>query len=170
VIFDRDGTIIDHVHHLVDKNEARIKDDLLKSLNVLKELNFRFGIITNQSVISRGLATLADVDEINNLIKEEIKPHLFDFIKICPHTSKENCNCRKPKPQLGLEAIREFKITLCQSYYIGDSESDVQFASNIGFKMVRIVSSDTIDIAHTKNVFKAKSLIEAANFIAKAKF
>ena len=48
-----------------------------------------------------------------------------DAIKICPHTSAQNCRCRKPLPGLLLEAAREFNIDLAGSYMIGDRAGDI---------------------------------------------
>ena len=56
VIFDRDGTLIEHIHYLVDPNLVKFKKDIVPSLISLKNTGFKFGIITNQSVIGRGLA------------------------------------------------------------------------------------------------------------------
>ena len=51
VIFDRDGTLIEHVPHLVDPELVQIKEDLGKALLLLQSYDFKFGIISNQSVI-----------------------------------------------------------------------------------------------------------------------
>ena len=68
VIFDRDGTLIEHVHYLVDPNLVKFKEDIIPSLTSLQKNGFKFGIITNQSVIGRGLANHQTVNKINNKI------------------------------------------------------------------------------------------------------
>ena len=63
----------------------------------------------------------------------------------CPHHTdkgfhgerpeyKCDCDCRKPKPGLLLEAANDFNIDLSQSYMIGDSENDVEAGRKAGCK------------------------------------
>ena len=54
VIFDRDGTLINHVHHLVNPELVQPTSDLGQALQLLQNNDFKFGIISNQSVIGRG--------------------------------------------------------------------------------------------------------------------
>ena len=53
VIFDRDGTLINLVHHLVHPELVQPKNDLGPALQLLQNYDFKFGIISNQSVIGR---------------------------------------------------------------------------------------------------------------------
>ena len=47
---------------------------------------------------------------------------------------KCDCDCRKPKPGLLLQAAKDFNIDLSQSYMIGDSDGDVRAGENAGVK------------------------------------
>ena len=51
----------------------------------------------------------------------------FDGIYFCPHTKEENCFCRKPKPQMLLQACVDFGLDLSQydSYILGDKDTDM---------------------------------------------
>ena len=60
----------------------------------------------------------------------------LDGIYVCPHHPhrgyegeiselKFDCDCRKPKPGMLLQAAKEFNIDLSASWMIGDSEADV---------------------------------------------
>ena len=44
VIFDRDGTLINHVHHLVDPELVKPKNDVIQALQLLQSYNFKLGI------------------------------------------------------------------------------------------------------------------------------
>jgi D-glycero-D-manno-heptose 1,7-bisphosphate phosphatase len=68
VIFDRDGTFIEHVHYLAYPNLVKFKEGIIPSLISLQNNGFKFGIITNQSIIGRGLADYQTVNKINNKI------------------------------------------------------------------------------------------------------
>ena len=140
VIFDRDGTLIDHVHHLVDPKLVRIKEDLVKALQLLQNYDFKFGVISNQSVIGRGLATNLDVESVNSKIIEFLKPIgiVVDFVYFCPHLPDAGCTCRKPEIGLGLKAVEEHQLDPSVSFMVGDQESDMIFGRNLGCKTVQL--------------------------------
>lgn len=140
VIFDRDGTLIDHVHHLVDPELVKIKEDLVKALKLLQNCDLKFGVISNQSVIGRGLATNLDVESVNSKIIEFIKPIgiVVDFVYFCPHLPDAGCNCRKPEIGLGLKAIDEHHLDPSDSFMVGDQESDMIFGRNLGCKTIQL--------------------------------
>jgi D-glycero-D-manno-heptose 1,7-bisphosphate phosphatase len=140
VIFDRDGTLIEKVHHLVDLNLVKIKPDACLALLNLQNCGFRFGIISNQSVIGRGLATRREVDNINRVIEKELaKKHVFfDFIYICPHHPSARCLCRKPGIKLGLKAQKKFGLAFNQSYMVGDEVTDIVFGKKLGMVTVQV--------------------------------
>lgn len=142
VIFDRDGTLIEHVHHLVDPDLVAFKSDLITALTSLAKANFKFGIVTNQSVIGRRLATLERVEEINSKITAYLNTFglRMEFIAICPHLPDDGCRCRKPELMLGLEAAKKYQIDLAKSYIVGDQEGDFIFGRNLGCKVIQIRS------------------------------
>ncbi len=47
---------------------------------------------------------------------------------------KINCNCRKPKPGMILDAEKNYNIDLSASYMIGDSDIDVELGHNARLK------------------------------------
>jgi len=142
VIFDRDGTLIELVHYLVDPNLISYKLDLIDALNKLHNNGFKFGIITNQSVVGRGLASLDTVNKINRQIADHLRLHKIEiqFILVCPHLPEEKCPCRKPNPGLGYLAEKNYGVLLSKSYVVGDQESDIQFGKNLNCKTVQIHS------------------------------
>ena len=140
VIFDRDGTLIEHVPHLVEPSEVRFKHDLISGITKLRDFGFHFGMVTNQSVIGRGLATFEKVAEINSLILDYLAKHgiQFDFVLVCPHRPDESCSCRKPNIGLGLQAIQNFNLLPGVSYVVGDQETDLIFGKNLGCRVVQV--------------------------------
>jgi len=140
IFFDRDGTLISHKHHLTRIQEVELMPDLDNTLLKLQEYGFRFIIVTNQSVISRGLASHNDVDDINAFIADSLKTMgiEFDHILVCPHRPEDLCNCRKPK--IGLIENLEIRSTVdfARSYIVGDSETDILFGRNLGMRTILI--------------------------------
>lgn len=140
VLLDRDGTMIEHVHHLIDPDLVQFKSDLQSSLQLLEEAGYRFGIISNQSVIGRGLASASDIQKVNKRIVDFLRPFgiSFDFVYICPHHPGDGCECRKPAISLGLKAIAEHQLDPSQSFMIGDQESDLMFGKNLGCTTIQV--------------------------------
>ena len=140
VIFDRDGTLIDHVHHLVNPELVQPKNDLGQALQLLQKFDFKFGIISNQSVIGRGLATNLDVESVNSKIIEFLKPFgiVIHFVYFCPHLPDGGCSCRKPEIGLGQRAIDEHHLDPSVSFMVGDQECDMIFGRNLGCKTIQL--------------------------------
>ena len=162
IIFDRDGTLIDFEHYLIDPKLIRIDENTIHGLKILLEYGFKFGIISNQSVIGRGVATSEQVDLVNNRILEQFKTFGIDFafVYYCPHHPIEQCICRKPKTALGEQAISEYQINTEKSYMIGDMDSDMEFGNSLNLNTIKI---------HNKNSkiakFTAINILGAAEWI-----
>jgi len=164
VIFDRDGTLIKHVHHLSDPSLVEFQPGLIECLQILKKSHFKFGIITNQSVIGRGIATTEIVSEINLKIINYIKRYDLDFsfILMCPHLPSEACNCRKPRIGLGIKAIEEYSLDPSNTFMVGDQISDIQFGKRLEFNTIILSESET---ETTRSDYTCSSLIDAARWI-----
>lgn len=163
IIFDRDGTLIEHVPYLNNIEFIKFKPDLIPSLQKLQNHGFKFGIVSNQSAIGRGLATINEVLQINTTIGNYLKKNQIDiqFCWFCPHLPSDNCHCRKPRIGLGLKAEFEFNLCPKKSYVVGDSESDILFGKNLGCKTVYINSgNDSVGESYA-----TRELILAADWI-----
>ena len=84
-----------------------------------------------------------DVEKVHNFMQEELKKfgaHL-DGVYVCPHHIEGtvapyniDCECRKPKPGMVLQACKDFDIDVKQSYFIGDKARDTECGKNAGCK------------------------------------
>lgn len=95
IIFDRDGTLIKDLPYLNDPEKVDLLPNAIDGLTVLKSLHFRFGIITNQSSIGRGLASWIEVESVNIKLLQICNDFgiNFDFLLICPHLPEDKCDC-----------------------------------------------------------------------------
>ena len=86
------------------------------------------------------------LDEIHIELKNYLKQSntYVDSIYYCPHIPEQNCDCRKPKPGLIFEACQDFDIDLKNSYFIGDSISDLDAAGNAGCKGILLKKNQTL--------------------------
>lgn len=142
-IFDRDGTLINHIHHLKEISSVRIFHDAFEVLSRLQIMGFRLAIVTNQSVVGRGITTMSNVDSINSFIVESFAKQnvVIDFVKVCPHTPEDSCKCRKPKIGMLDKEISSGIIDPKKSYLVGDQESDVLFGNRLGMTTIRLMGN-----------------------------
>ena len=172
VFLDRDGVI----------NKAFIKDGLPTSPNSLdeleilpgvkesvlrlKKLNFVCLIVTNQPDVTRGKINKNTVIKMNNFLQKEIK--LDDFF-VCYHDDVDNCECRKPKPGLLLQASKKWDVNLKKSFIIGDRWRDIQAGEKVGCKTI-FLEYNYIDIKPKNPNFITDTLLNATYIIEKQKY
>ena len=103
---------------------------------MLNEHGFKVIVVTNQSGIARGYFTERMLADIHDKMITQLAEHgaHVDAIYYCPHHPDDNCDCRKPKPEMVLQAAIDLDIELGESYVIGDSEMDVELARQAGCK------------------------------------
>ena len=71
---------------------------------------------------------------------ENNKIHVLDVFH-CPHLPDSNCNCRKPKPGMLIEAKFKHNINMENSWMIGDKEADIIAATDAGITNTILVKS-----------------------------
>jgi D-glycero-D-manno-heptose 1,7-bisphosphate phosphatase len=142
VFLDRDGVINDGTLYYTYKTEDfRFNADVFESLRMLVEAGFLLVVITNQGGIAKGVYSEADVENVHNYMRTELlKQHVpLAGIYYCPHHSDvSNCDCRKPKPGMIVQAMKDLNIDPRQSYMIGDSKRDIEAAHAAGVKGILI--------------------------------
>tara|TARA_B100002049_G_C16061062_1_gene368065 strand:- start:806 stop:1309 length:504 start_codon:yes stop_codon:yes gene_type:complete len=143
IFLDRDGVINEKRDDYVKfVSELNIFSYVSKSIKKLHDLGFLVVVITNQSAINRGLITHDQLKKIHDAIQENLKSSKtkIDAFYYCPHTPTELCSCRKPKPELILQASNDLNIKLDSSWFFGDSESDIIAGKSAGCKTVKITN------------------------------
>jgi histidinol-phosphate phosphatase family protein len=91
-------------------------------------------------VIGRGYIKESKLKEIHEKMVKELKEYgaWVDGIYYCPHHPDDNCDCRKPKPGLILQAAKEHNIELRNSWMIGDEDKDIQAGKAAGCKTIKL--------------------------------
>jgi len=138
IFLDRDGVVNEAI--VVDRKPFSPKFvEEVKIVNGIKELleflskEYFIIIITNQPNIARKTQSQNSVNKINRYLKSQLQ--IDDFF-VCPHSNEDNCNCRKPKTGLILQAVEKYDIDLSQSYLIGDRKSDIECGVNTGCRTI----------------------------------
>ncbi len=129
VFLDRDGVIIENKDQYVRSwDDVAFLDGSLASLRKLSGSIYKVIIVTNQSVVGRGIISLSEAEGINLKLIEEIERAgaRVDGLFMCPHAPADECNCRKPKPGLILQAASAMNLDLARSFMVGDAVTDMQ--------------------------------------------
>jgi len=177
IFLDKDGVINEHVYETDGKimspttmEQTKILPNVKQGIQNLKEQGFKIIVITNQPGIAFGYLRLEKLKEINEFLKKEFE---IDEIYFCPHHPKitGECECRKPKIGMILQAAKDFNLDLENSYTVGDSLSDIETGKNAKTKknfLIGVARKDILDLQHQKNIFPdytLPDLIEVAKKI-----
>lgn len=170
VLLDRDGTIIrDPEDERVDREEKiELFPDTIEALTFLAKNNFAVVLITNQAGIAEGRINTEEFSKINNKVVEMLSPSGIKILKtyMCPHVTQDGCMCRKPKPTMLLQAIKDFNLDPTNIYMIGDRESDIGAGINAGVKTI-LVKTANIPVTAEQATYTAPNLLNAIEYVVK---
>ena len=140
VFLDRDGTMAKDVNYCARPEDFKLFPNTAKAIKLLHEHGFKVIVVTNQSGIARGYFTEETLAQIHEKMKEELAKEgaWVDGIYYCPHHPNDNCDCRKPKPKLVLQAAKEYNIDLKHSFVVGDLEMDIGLGKAVGCHTILI--------------------------------
>ena len=137
IFLDRDGVLIENRSDYVrDWSQVKIIPEAIHALSLAPIKKYKVVIVTNQSVVGRGLILLETAQEINQQLINLIRDHggQIDGVYMCPHQPEDGCSCRKPLPGLLLQAAKDLSLDLQRSWMIGDAWSDVQAGEAAGMR------------------------------------
>jgi D-glycero-D-manno-heptose 1,7-bisphosphate phosphatase len=162
VFLDRDGVIIKNRSTYVRTwDDVEILPDVLPALAQMTTCPYKIVVITNQSVVGRGLISLSAAEKINQRLADAIKKAggRIDGIFMCPHKPDDNCECRKPHPGLIFQAAHTLTLDLKRSILIGDALTDLQSGLNAGVgKIALVLTGRGMQQAQSLEVQQMKSL------------
>ena len=112
VVCDRDGTLIESHHYLSNPDLVTLLPNTAAALRKFRDLGLGVIVLTNQSQISRGLFSKDRLGQIHERLSALLKLEdvVLDAIYFCPHTTADNCGCRKPKTGLLRDAAQQFNF------------------------------------------------------------
>lgn len=134
VVLDRDGTIIVERHYLSDPRQVELIPQVATGLRQLSEMGLGLVLITNQSAIGRGFFDHSRLDLIHRRLCELLEAERVHLsgIYFCPHMPKDDCLCRKPRPELIERAAKELDFDPKTSFVVGDKACDVELGQRVG--------------------------------------
>jgi imidazoleglycerol-phosphate dehydratase/histidinol-phosphatase len=139
---DRDGTLIEEPpDEQVDAiAKIRFMPDVFAALRQARKLGFKLAMVTNQDGLGSETFPQKDFDVPNQFMMDVFSSQgiEFDAVFVCPHRKTDGCDCRKPKTQLVERFVREQGVDLAASAMIGDRDTDLEFAKNLGVRGIRV--------------------------------
>ncbi len=174
VFLDRDGTVVKGVPYLSSPEELELLPHSARAIRLFKEEGFLVIIVTNQSGIARGYFTEERLKEIHERLLDMLwrEGAGVDAIYYCPHLLEGNvpqysieCQCRKPKIGMLLQAAKEHCINLTKSIILGDTPVDILAGKTAGCKTVLIKDyEEEVDISVSPD-YIVRNLMEAASLL-----
>ncbi|HMI75746.1 MAG TPA: bifunctional histidinol-phosphatase/imidazoleglycerol-phosphate dehydratase HisB [Steroidobacteraceae bacterium] len=142
LFLDRDGTLNEEVSdEQVDSlAKIRLMPGVVPALLELRRAGFAFVMVTNQDGLGTPNFPRESFEHAHRFILDLFNSQGIEFeaVCICPHFKRENCACRKP--QLGMVEgfLAANEIDKQRSFMIGDRDTDLEFAANLGIQGLRI--------------------------------
>ena len=141
IFLDRDGTINVEKNYLYKVEDFEFLPGVVEALMKLQNTGYLLIVITNQSGIGRGYYSEKDFQKLNdwmiNTLRE--KGVIITDVYYCPHLPdakikkyRKDCECRKPKLGMYMQAAKDHDIDLSKSFAIGDKIRDCSICDNTG--------------------------------------
>lgn len=167
IFLDRDGVINKTIFKMGKPRapytieEFAFYDGVKEAVQSFKDHGYLIIVVTNQPDVARGWVSMEQVELVNNLVKEHLP---VDEIKACFHTDKDQCECRKPKPGMLLEAARVWNIDVSKSFMVGDRLSDVEAGQRAGCKSILVGEGDKVETSYVPD-HHCQDLLSASKWI-----
>jgi D-glycero-D-manno-heptose 1,7-bisphosphate phosphatase len=165
---DRDGVINIDKDYVCKIEDFEFKDGIFELLLHLQSEGYKLIVVTNQSGIGRGYYSEEEFLTLSHWMKDKLKEKGIKIDKIyhCPHAPEERCTCRKPESGMFERAIEEFGIDPKTSLMIGDKESDLDAAKNVGVDLnILVLGKNGQDSDKIEANFKSGNLKSITEFL-----
>lgn len=142
LFIDRDGTLVEEpVDEQVDAlDKIRFLPGVFAALTELRRAGYRFVMVSNQDGLGTASYPRAEFERCQDFILRSFASQdiTFDAVCICPHRAADGCECRKPQMGLLRDWLADHAYDPARSAVIGDRDSDLQLAANLGVRGCRV--------------------------------
>lgn len=178
IFLDRDGVINEDTDFIKHPDELDIYPYTAAAVRRINQSGYAAVVVTNQSAVARNLCTEDELRTIHNKMETQLGAGgaKVDAIYYCPHhpdkgfpdenpAYKIDCDCRKPKPGMLLQAADRFHIALADSFMIGDSDRDKEAGKRAGCTTIGVRSGKGCADLKSDPDYMFENLAEAVDFI-----
>jgi len=141
IILDRDGVINqDSDAYIKSPDEYIPIPGSLEAIARLNQAGYTVVVATNQSGIARGMydeRVLQLIHDKQRMLLNKVGGEI-DRIYYCPHGPDDHCDCRKPKPGMLQQILKDYPADAATVPAIGDSLRDLQAAQLVGAQPVLV--------------------------------
>jgi len=132
---DRDGVINEDREYVYRVEDFHFLPGAIEALRQLQAAGYLLVVITNQSGIARGFYTEEQYRALDTYMRDSLSAMgvTLDAVQYCPHLAdaqvaryRLDCNCRKPRAGMILEAVRQLDIDSSCSILVGDRRADIE--------------------------------------------
>lgn len=154
VFFDRDGVLNEDKGYTHKPEQFVWKEGAIDAIRHYNEKGYLVIVVTNQAGIGRGYYSEEHFHKFTGWIQTQLAKHHahFDAVYYCPHHPeagvgdyRKECNCRKPRPGMLLQAIADWSILKDGSFLVGDSDSDLKAAFEAGISSFKYIEGNLLD-------------------------
>ncbi len=142
VFLDRDGTLNEEpADEQVDSlDKIRLMPGVVPALLDLQRAGYSFVVVTNQDGLGTDSLPQDRFDRAHRFILDLFASQGIEFeaVYLCPHFKHQDCACRKPRLGMLDPFLRDHEIDRERSFMVGDRDTDLEFAANLGIEGLRI--------------------------------
>jgi imidazoleglycerol-phosphate dehydratase/histidinol-phosphatase len=139
---DRDGTLIEEPADFQIDAYAKLRfvEGVIPAMLKLKDAGFEFVMVSNQDGLGTAAYPQASFDAPHALMMQVFESQGIAFREVLIDTSFPQDNAPTRKPWLGLvmHYLRDRSIDLAGSAMVGDRDTDIEFADNLGVRGFRL--------------------------------
>ncbi|RZK82257.1 MAG: HAD family hydrolase [Pedobacter sp.] len=163
IFLDRDGVLNHEIYDYITRVEDfEVLEYQIPPLKKLYDEGYMLVVITNQGGIALKRYTEEELAKMHKILfdKFEAQGAVITHAYYCKHHPSvgDDCECRKPKSGMLLEAIATYNIDPALSVMIGDKPRDVDAANGAGVKGIEIVPDEQIDYDLVKSVLAGNEM------------
>lgn len=147
VFLDRDGTLNEEAGYIDRLERLVLFPFAIDAIKIFRRAGYLAVVMTNQAGVALGMYDEAFVHATAEYLQQQaarggtrIDGHYY-----CPHSPdavveayRTECECRKPKAGMAIQAARELDIDLARSVVIGDRWRDLAVSSEVGARGILV--------------------------------
>jgi len=144
VFLDRDGTLVPDAGYARKPGQLVLYTNTGAALRKLQHAGALLIVVSNQSVVARGLLDLEGLLRMDARLMSLCKRAgvTLSAIYNCTHHPDFDgpCDCRKPEPGMIKKGLQRFKLAPSECYIVGDHATDLEAGRRVGLCTVHVLT------------------------------